>query len=161
MLDRLIAFLTNLPEMDAARRRPSKDDPQVAAAALMFHVINADGIMQDSEKTKLRAILSEAYSISGKELEALLAAGEEADKEAIDLYAFTHVLKNHLEAEQRLEFIRLLWTLVYSDGSADELEDNTVWRIAELIGVDGRDRIAARREVKAAMAGVTDAAETE
>lgn len=159
MLDRLISFLTNLPE--TSRHARPDDDPRVAAAALMVHVINADGEIQDSEKAKLRSVLAEAYSVSGVELDALMEAGEEADREAIDLYAFTRVLKRHLDADQRIEFIGLLWTLVYADGSADELEDNTVWRIAELIGVDSRDRIAARRRIKASIDGAADGPGTE
>jgi uncharacterized tellurite resistance protein B-like protein len=55
-----------------------------------------------------------------------------------------------------LQFIGLLWTMAYADGRADELEDNTVWRIAELIGVDSRDRIAARQRIKASIAGAAD-----
>jgi uncharacterized tellurite resistance protein B-like protein len=46
--------------------------------------------------------------------------------------------------------------MAYADGHADELEDNTVWRIAELIGVDSRDRIAARQRIKSSVAGVDD-----
>ncbi|MDW6022116.1 TerB family tellurite resistance protein [Mesorhizobium sp. BAC0120] len=156
MLDRLISFLKNLPEAGSSRRLPSAEDPRVAAAALMFHVVNADGVLQDVEKAKLRSVLSEAYSVTGGELDALIAAGEEADREAIDLYAFTRVLKRHLDADQRLQFIGLLWTMAYADGRADELEDNTVWRIAELIGVDSRDRIAARQHIKASIAGAAD-----
>jgi uncharacterized tellurite resistance protein B-like protein len=156
MLDRLISFLKNLPEAGSGHRVPSAEDPRVAAAALMFHVVNADGVLQEVEKTKLRSVLEEAYSVTGGELDALIAAGEEADREAIDLYAFTRVLKRHLDADQRLQFIGLLWTMAYADGRADELEDNTVWRIAELIGVDSRDRIAARQRIKASIAGAAD-----
>lgn len=119
----------------------------------MFHVVNADGVLEDSERRKLRSTLSQAYSISGMDLEKLIRAGEEADREAIDLYAFTRVLKRHLDAEQRVDFVGLLWTMAYADGRADELEDNTVWRIAELIGVDSRDRIAARQRVSAGITG--------
>ena len=119
----------------------------------MFHVVNADGVLQESEKAKLRSVLSEAYSVTGVALDALVAAGEEADREAIDLYAFTRVLKRHLDADARIEFIGLLWAMAYADGRADELEDNTVWRVAELIGVDSRDRIAARQRIKASIAG--------
>jgi uncharacterized tellurite resistance protein B-like protein len=154
MLDRLISFLKTLPDGD--RRKPSADDPRVAAAALMVHVINADGVLQEAEKEKLRSALAEAYSISGHELDALVAAGEQADQEAIDLYAFTHVVKRSLDAAQRLEFIGLLWQMAYADGRVDELEDNIVWRIAELIGVDSRDRIAARQKIKASIAGAAD-----
>lgn len=155
MLDRLISFLNKLPDT-GNRRRAEADDPRVAAAALMVHVIHADGLLQDSEKAKLRAVLSQAYSLKGVDLERLVEAGEEADREAIDLYAFTHVLKRHLDQDQRIEFIGLLWTMAYADGRVDELEDNTVWRVAELIGVDSRDRIAARQRIKASIADATD-----
>jgi uncharacterized tellurite resistance protein B-like protein len=156
MLDRLITFLKTLPEGKSTRRRASADDPRVAAAALMFHVINADGVLEESEKSKLRSALSEAYSVKGGELDDLIAAGKEAEREAIDLFAFTRVLKRELDAEARLQFIGLLWTMAYADGRADELEDNIVWRIAELIGVDSRDRVEARQRIKASIAGASD-----
>ena len=83
----------------------------------------------------------------------MLAAGEQADREAVDLYAFTSVLKRHLDEEARVEFIGLMWEVVYADGELHELEDNTVWRVAELIGVDRRDRIAARQRARQAVPG--------
>ena len=64
--------MKRLPGGQAGRPRSSADDPRVAAAALMFHVVNADGVLQESEKTKLRSVLSEAYSVTGVELDALL-----------------------------------------------------------------------------------------
>jgi len=156
MLDRLILFLKSLPDAGSGHRAPSADDPRLAAAALMFHVINADGVLEDSEKAKLRASLSEAYSLTGVELDTLVKAAESAERESIDLYAFTRVLKRELDADARLHFIGLLWEMAYADGRADELEDNTVWRVAELIGVDSRDRIAARQRIKASIAGAAD-----
>jgi uncharacterized tellurite resistance protein B-like protein len=156
MLDRVISFLKNLPAPDSGRRVHAADELHVAAAALMFHVVNADGVLEESEKAELRSALSEAYSVAGGELDSLLAAGERAEREAIDLYAFTRVLKRDLDADARLQFIAVLWTLAYADGRADELEDNIVWRVAELIGVDSRDRVAARQRIKATIAGAAD-----
>jgi uncharacterized tellurite resistance protein B-like protein len=37
--------------------------------------------------------------------------------------------------------------MVYADGEVHEFEDNLVWRIAELLGVQSRDRIARRARV--------------
>ena len=54
MLDSLISFVKRLPGGQPGRPRGSADDPRIAAAALMFHVVNADGVLQESEKTKLR-----------------------------------------------------------------------------------------------------------
>lgn len=110
--------------------------------------MDADGIRQDVERERIKAVLAEAYQIGGQALARLLADGERADSEAIDLYAFTSVLKRSLDEEARAEFIRLMWEVCYADGELHELEDNTLWRVAELLGVHSRDRIAARQAVK-------------
>lgn len=147
MLDRLSAFLRNLQR--AGRQKETlEDDPQVAAAALMFHVVDADGIRSDAEKQRLEELLSRQFDLSGERLKHLIQAGEKADREAIDLYAFTSVLKRHLDLDARIEFIRIMWEIVYADGVRHELEDNLVWRIAELIGVERADRVAMRQSVE-------------
>ncbi len=150
MFERLKTFLTELPG-GSRRKGVDIDDPRVAAAALMFHVIDADGVREQTEKQRLRDLVSQAYSISGAELDRLLESGEEAEREAVDLYAFTSVLMRDLGPEARLQFIKLAWEMVYADGQAHELEDNVVWRIAELIGIDSRDRIAMRQKVQSEM----------
>jgi uncharacterized tellurite resistance protein B-like protein len=140
MFDRLIAFLQGLPAGADEPRLRADDDPRVAAAALMFHVMDADGVRSDNERATLRQALQDGFNLAGEELDAVLKAGERAEHEAIDLYAFTSVINRHLDEPQRMELIALIWQVVYADGEAHELEDNTVWRVAELIGVDQRSR---------------------
>lgn len=154
MFDRVLAFLKELPSGDADRRKPSgADDPRVAAAALMYHVMDADGVRQDAEWEQMKEILAEAYDLSGDALDKLIAAGGEADENAVDLYAFTSVLKRHLDEQARIDFIGLMWQIVFADGELHELEDHTVWRIAELIGVDRRERILERQKAQAEVTG--------
>lgn len=43
--------------------------------------------------------------------------------------------------------IELLWRAVFADGVVNELEDNMVWRTAELLGVSSRDRMILRKRV--------------
>ncbi|MGN6583963.1 MAG: TerB family tellurite resistance protein [Rhizobiaceae bacterium] len=148
MFERLISFLGELPGQHPETGRFSPDDPRVAAAALMFHVMDADGVRRDDETASLREILSSTYDMTGQELDELMRAGEDADQEAIDLYAFTSVLKRHLDHAARAEFIRIMWQIVYADGELHELEDNIVWRVAELIGIEQRERIALRQQVQ-------------
>ncbi len=143
MFERMISFLKDLPGTTGRSLR--EDDPRVAAAALMYHVMNADGDRQDVEWEMLKQLLATSYGISGQELDRLVKAGEQADNEAIDLYAFTSVLKRSLDDEARKDFIGMMWEIVYADGQVHEMEDNVIWRIAELIGVESRDRIEAKR----------------
>lgn len=146
MLDRFLAFLKTMPQPE----RPDVDDPRVAAAALLFHLMDADGIRHRGETAQLPALLAESFGIGGAELERIMAAGEQAEGEAVDLYAFTSILGRHLDGEARNELIGAMWELVYADGELHELEDNIVWRVAELLHVEGKDRVAMRRRAREA-----------
>lgn len=155
MFDRILKFLNTLPSGAEPGDKPDVNDPRVASAALMIHVMDADGIRRDAEFGRLREMLGEAYGLDTEGVDELLQAGEAADKDAVDLYAFTSVITRNLEHDARLELIELLWEMVYADGELHELEDNVVWRIAELIHVERNDRIALRQRVEARLNGAS------
>ena len=153
MFERIAAFLKELnAEPAEGDDEFSRDDPRLAAAALMYHVIGADGVYTEAEMDRLAEVLQETYTLDDEALERLVTAARDADNEAVDLYQFTSVLMRSLSAEERVKFIELLWEIVYSDGENHELEDNLVWRVAELLGVDGRDRVLLRQAVQARVA---------
>jgi uncharacterized tellurite resistance protein B-like protein len=134
MFERLRGLFQSLGHEAQPQANLTRDDPRVAAAALFFHVIDADGAYSDTEKRKLRELVSMAYDLDGRQLDDVLRAAEKADDEAVDLYAFTSVLKRAMPMENRVGFVGLLWELVMSDGVRHELEENVVWRISELLG---------------------------
>ncbi len=125
------------------------DDTRLAAAALMFHVIAADGVVQKEENDKLHAVLSSRYDVSYSEIDQLIEQARKADSEAVDLYSFTSVLKRRLSYEARTELVEHLWEMVFADGEIHEFEDNIVWRVAELVGVNREDRLAMKQKVLA------------
>lgn len=160
MFDRVFTFFKELPA--APRGGASReDDPRIAAAALLYHVMNADGVRQDAEWERIKELLSQTYDVEGDALDALAEAGAKADGEAIDLYAFTSVLNRHLDDAGRVALIRLMWEVVYADGELHELEEHTIWRVAELIGVDRRDRIAMRQAAARGMPGAKGESQDE
>ncbi len=148
VFERILAFLRALPAGSASGRPGQGDDPLVAAAALLYHVMDADGVRHDAEWERMKQVLGDSYGVTGAALDRLIEAGAEADQDAVDLYAFTSVLKRHLDETARIEFIRILWEVVFADGELHEMEDHTLWRIAELIGVDRRERVLARQEAR-------------
>lgn len=156
MLDQIRAFLGSL--RDGNQRKADASNPDVAAVALFFHVIGADGVVDEVESEKLRELIVQEYDLSGGEMRELIEAGQQADREAVDLYQFTSILNRSLEPDAKVHFIELLWNLAYADGHRHELEDHVVWRIADLMGVSSRDRVLARQRALAA-AGLGDAEE--
>ncbi len=75
------------------------------------------------------------------------AIGAKAEGKYLPVH-FAMLAERNLDEAARIDFIRLMWEVCYADGELHELEDNTLWRVAELIGVDSRERIAARQNVK-------------
>lgn len=148
MFERFLAFIRELSGETAPHRLNAADNPAVAAAALLFHVMDADGVRAESERNILEKEIAAEYGVDGAALADILAAGEAAERDAVDLYAFTSLLNQHLGQEARIEFIGMMWEIVYADGVRDEVEDNIVWRVAELMHVERSDRIRMRRAVE-------------
>ena len=146
MFDTLREFIKGLRE-DDGRGRPVRENPDVAAVALFFNVIAADGEVTKAEQAMLRDLVAKDYASSPSDIDDLLKKGELADSESVDLYSFTSVLNRKLDPDEKVHFIELLWELAYADGVRHELEEHIVWRIADLMGVDGRDRVLARQKV--------------
>jgi uncharacterized tellurite resistance protein B-like protein len=124
------------------------DELQLAQAALMFHVVAADGIVTDGEKERLSSLLAEKFGLGREDTQTLINEARDADNEAVDLYTFTRTLKRELDQEAKIAIIRDLWQMVYADGEVHEFEDNIVWRIAELLDVEARERIALKLAVR-------------
>jgi len=121
---------------------------QLAAAALLFHVVAVDGVVDDAECAMLTGLLARRFDLGPEETRLLVRQAREADAEAIDLYGFTSVLKQRLEVADRERIIEMMWELVYADGTVHEFEDNAVWRVAELLGVSSHARIRLKRAVR-------------
>ncbi len=147
MFEKISRFLQEMAG-DEGGRQQQPDDARIAVVALCFQVMEADGRISDSEQKRLRDLLSDKYGIDGESLDDLIEAGEAAGSEAVDFYRFTSDVKRHLDEEQRIGLISLLWDIAYADGTRSEIEDNVVWRIAELMGVSDRDRVLERQAAK-------------
>ena len=126
--------------------QPRMTDPKLAAAALMVHVIAADGTIEPAEDARLRDILATHYDV--EDVDALVTQAKAAHEQAIDLYGFTAVLKAKMDEAERLALVEDLWEMVYADGHLHEMEDNVVWRVAELLSITSDKRIALKVRVK-------------
>lgn len=145
MFERLQRLLSSLSRGD--RQNFEAGDPRLAVMALCIQVMEADGKVLDAERSALRERFRALYELDDADLAALIEAGTAAASEAIDFFQFTSELKRQLSEEQKVDLVGLLWEIVYADGERSELEDHAIWRIADLLGVSGRERIMKRQEV--------------
>ena len=146
MWEKLQSFLKSLTGDESGSANFSANDPRVAVAALCIQVMRADGVIDEAERNRLETLLKEQYALTDGALSALLKAGEAAESEAVDYYRFTSVINRTLSEEEKIALVGLLWDMTYADGARNEIEDHIVWRITDLLGVSGRERVLQRRD---------------
>lgn len=149
MLERLTKILRAFSGDDDARPKFvfDEDDHRVAAAGLLVHAVNADGVRSASEMARLKSLLQERFALEDGEVGALIAAADQRNKEAIDFNAFTGVVKRAYAPDGRRRIVEMMWEIVFADGTLHEFEDNLVWRVAEILGVSEEERVAIRRRI--------------
>ena len=121
-------------------------EPRLAVAALLVHLAAIDGSVTPEERTALEGTLQDYYGLNASEVARLIDEATRRDQESVDFYRFTSALSS-LDDKEKLEIIRMMWQVVFADKKNHELEDNMVWRIAELIGVSARDRTVLRNQM--------------
>lgn len=124
----------------------SNHDPKLAVAALLVHLAAVDGQMKDEERKAIKNALQDHYGMDEAAVDRLVREAALRDAEAVDFYRFTTSI-TQLDMDDRIEIVRMMWMVVFADKKNHELEDNMVWRIAELIGVSSRDRTILRNQV--------------
>jgi uncharacterized tellurite resistance protein B-like protein len=124
----------------------SSNDPKLSVAVLLVHLAAVDGQMKDEERNAIKGALIDHYDMDEASVDKLIKEAALRDAEAVDFFRFTQSI-TQLEMEDRIEIIRMMWMVVFADKKNHELEDNMVWRIAELIGVSSRDRTILRNQV--------------
>jgi uncharacterized tellurite resistance protein B-like protein len=144
------AFRNFVAEFVDGEKHPTQfadDDYRLAAAAMLVHAAAIDGEMSPSERDKLHAVIRERFNLDDAATDELITKATAAEHEAVDLYHFTHQLNRALDEAGRAKIVEMMWQIVYADGQRDELEDNLIWRAADLLGVSPQERIALRQRV--------------
>jgi uncharacterized tellurite resistance protein B-like protein len=146
----LQAFRNFVAEFVDGGKHPSQfaeNDYRLAAVALLVHAATIDGDISPSERDKLHAVVKQRFSLDDATADELIDKATQAEHESVDLYHFTSLLNRVLDEEGRTRIIEMMWEIVYADGQRDELEDNLLWRAADLLGVSQRQRIELRQRI--------------
>jgi len=144
MLDKLLSFFQQEEEKSEGHK------PELAAAALLVEIMNADDNLSDKEAESIKSILFDTLYLTEEVASELLATAKKQVNDANDLFQFTEVINANYSQEEKVSLIESLWKVAYSDKQLDKYEEHMIRKISDLLYVSHSDFIKTRNRVKAA-----------
>jgi uncharacterized tellurite resistance protein B-like protein len=143
MLNKLLAFFQQQEETTESHK------PELAAAALLVEIMNADHELSAEESESIKNILFDTLFITKEVASELLETAKQQVHEASDLFQFTAVINATYSAAEKVSLIESLWKVAYSDKKLDKYEEHMVRRIADLLYVSHSDFMQTKNRIKA------------
>ena len=102
--------------------RNEHDPLRLATAAVLLDIAYADGEFSPSEDGNVAGFLNDRFGLSPDDAQELLEAADEIRRKTVDHFALTHYIRRNSPREERIEIVKAMWRLVYSDGKLSDYE---------------------------------------
>jgi uncharacterized tellurite resistance protein B-like protein len=138
-------LVSRLKEGLAAPPQEQQKDPlRLATAAVLLEIGYADGKFTPEEGEDLTDYLQRAFALSSEEARELIDEAAEIRNRTIDHFSLTNFIRKNASLEDRVEIVKTMWRMVYSDGKLTDYENYLVRKLADLLGLEHHVMIAAK-----------------
>ena len=127
--------------------RQQHDPLRLATAAILLDIAYADGEFSPAEDGDVVGFLTRKFSLTPEEARELIGAADEIRKKTVDHFALTNYIRKNSPLEARIEMVKTMWHLVYSDGTLTNYEGYLVRKLADLLGLEHHVMIDAKTAV--------------
>jgi uncharacterized tellurite resistance protein B-like protein len=123
----------------------ARTDPlRLATAAVLLEIAHADGVFGPAEDENLVGYLRGAFELAPDDARELLEEAGEIRAHTIDHFALTNFIRKSTSLHDRVEIVKTMWRMVYSDGRLTDYEGYLVRKLADLLGLEHHVMIEAK-----------------
>lgn len=126
---------------------PLQDPLRLATAAVLLEIAYADGEFSPAEDGDVVGFLKRAFELSEEDARDLLAQADELRNKTIDHFALTNYIRRNSSLAERIEIVKTMWRIVYSDRTLTDYENYLVRKLADLLGLEHHVMIEAKVSV--------------
>lgn len=144
MIQSLKSFFNQI--VDGNVQENQSVDTNLAIAALLCQVSQADHSVDEKEEAAKIQMLGKLLSLTEADAKALLQEATLRSENSASLYEFTDQLRD-LDHQQRFELIQSMWQVAYADNVLAPIEEAIIRKVAELLYVNHSDFIRAKLSV--------------
>jgi uncharacterized tellurite resistance protein B-like protein len=114
---------------------------QVATAALFIEMARADGVFSVEEREQVISSLQNQFGLETEYVNDLVELSKTQLLDSISLYEFSSIINEHFSNDDKLELLKNLWRLIYTDKKLDKYEDRLIKIIGGMINIEHKQII--------------------
>tara|TARA_B100001057_G_scaffold215155_1_gene215392 strand:- start:83 stop:499 length:417 start_codon:yes stop_codon:yes gene_type:complete len=118
----------------------------VKIAALLVHAAKIDEKYSIEEEEIIKNTLLD-LGTNKSDLETILNEAKQSEENANQILDFTREIKN-LEEKNKIQIIKSLWRIIYSNKDADIYETNLMRRLSGLLYIDSKTMGDIKEQIK-------------
>lgn len=130
-----------------AEPQQGQDPLHLATAAVLLEIANADGTFSPAEDGDVVGFLRDAFALNPEATTELMEEASELRNRTIDHFALTNFIRRNTSLADRIDMVKTMWRIVYSDRKLTDYENYLVRKIADLLGLEHRVMIEAKVEI--------------
>jgi uncharacterized tellurite resistance protein B-like protein len=128
----------------AADKRADHDPLRLATAAVLLDIAYADGTFTPAEDGNIVEYLRRTFQLDEASAQELIEAAAEIRSHTIDYFAITSYIRKSMSMEERINIVKTMWRMAYSDGRLTEYENYLVRKLSDLLGIEHHVMIEAK-----------------
>jgi uncharacterized tellurite resistance protein B-like protein len=148
MINKIKDLIGNFSKTEELNEDPDLSTLNSACAALLVEIAFADKDFEEREKQSLKESLIQTYDIEESAVQEIIDDAQQAVNESTSLYAYTRIVNDEFEYNDKLDLLRNLWKVAYSDGNLDKYEEHLIRKISDLIHISHSDYINIKLEIR-------------
>lgn len=136
MLSGIKSFFHKAMFPDSPNPEIRSRDTRLAACALLLELAHADDDFTQAERLHLTAAVRRQFGLGTVEAEELVTLAEAERAQAVDIWQFTSLVKEHYSRGQKMVLVEIMWGLVFADGDLAAREDLLMRKICNLLDIE-------------------------
>jgi uncharacterized tellurite resistance protein B-like protein len=150
MLDSIKNFFEKnfIADSPSSQGESAIENPQLALAALMIEVAEADYEDAPEEQATILNIVKTSFKLKEHDAEQLIQLAKTEHSNSTDYFQFTRLINDNYSAQQKIDLVENLWRIAFSDQILDKYEEHVIRRISDLLYVSHSDFMATKLRVQ-------------
>ncbi len=138
----------NSESTDFQERVDRQKQLQVATAAFFIEMARADGVFSVEEREQVISSLQKQFGLEADYVNELVELSKTKLLDSVSLYEFSSIINEHFSNEDKLELLKNLWRLIYTDKKLDKYEDRLIKIIGGMINIEHKQIIETKMFVR-------------